>query len=836
MASEQKITFYFDDPRLFMTAPGRMLVRFFRFAGFISLLVLMFVLFFSSTPRLCWLGVLLSLFLLHQALHFTKGVRPLDYITKGRRYNLADSLTPGAFAILESALDSAMFSGVDFRFVLLKKLCSLKDVQQVFMRMEIDYKEVLGEAERLFSDKVGYDKNAILGTIEEVVFGACNESQMTNEHYIESRALLAGFFEANDPKIKKILTIFSIDVSQIRAALIFGHVHQNFLQKLLRPRELGGAYVKRVRHRTMNRSWTARPTPLLDSHGNDLTDLAYAGAVGFLMGHKNEYDRLLDVLSRPGSPAALLVGETGIGKDSIIRHLAFNITKDKVPAILFDKRLVELRIESAIAGLPPHEAEKRMQGLIREIVTAGNIILYIPQIDMLAKTAESGLLNVADSLLPVLRDGSFPVIGATTPQAYKKNIEPRADFAAIFDVINVVEISGEEALTYLTYSAMSLEKQYGVIVTIGAVKEAVTLAHKYFRDRPLPGSAGDLLREAMAEAARLKEEAVTAAIIIKVAEKRVNVPIHEVSGGEADALIHLEERIHERYIDQVKAVASVSRALREYRSGLTRQGGPIASFLFVGPTGVGKTELSKILAELQFGSKEMMVRFDMSEFQEKGSLTRFIGSSDGAITGALTDAIRSKPYALVLLDEFEKADKDILNLFLQVLDEGRLTDGVGKVANFENSIIVATSNAHSEFIIEALEAGKKSEEIRDEVKRHLVDYFKPELINRFSDIIIFEPLGIEDMKKVTELQLKELAKDVLGTQEIVLTFTQEVIEAIARIGFTKTFGARPLRRAIEENLRGELANQILQGKISKSDAVLVSYEGEKFVFSKNQSN
>jgi ATP-dependent Clp protease ATP-binding subunit ClpA len=228
----------------------------------------------------------------------------------------------------------------------------------------------------------------------------------------------------------------------------------------------------------------------------------------------------------------------------------------------------------------------------------------------------------------------------------------------------------------------------------------------------------------------------------------------------------------------------------------------------------------------------MMVRFDMSEFQEKGSLTRFIGSADGAIAGALTDAIREKPYALLLLDEFEKADKNILNLFLQVLDEGRLTDGLGRVANFENAIIVATSNAYSEFIVAALEGGKKLEDLRDEVKHHLVDYFKPELINRFSDIIVFEPLGIPDMKKVTELQLKELVQDALDAQGIALTFGPEVIEEVTRLGFTRVFGARPLRRVIEEKLRSELANQILMGNISKNDVAEARYENEKFVFSK----
>lgn len=830
MTNTEETIFYFDDPRLYMTAPGRMLVRLFRFGGFIVFVMLAFVLLLSSNTHVFWFGILLLFIISHQLLHFTKGNRSLDYIPKGQRYNLTDSLSPGAFAIIESSFDRASLSGDDFRFVLLKKLFELREVQDVFIRMEINYAEFLGEAEKLFSKKTAYDRNAILQLIELIIFGAYNESRLSNEHYIEAHSLLSGFFDIDDASIKKLLSLFSVEPAYLHAALIFNHARKSMLSRFVRPRELGGVYARRTRRRTMNRAWTARPTPLLNDHGNDLTDLAYAGALGFLVGHKNEYDRILDVLSRPGNPAALLVGDTGSGKDSIIRHLAFNITKDKVPPILFDKRLVELRIESTIAGLNAHDAQGRMQSIVEEIITAGNIILYIPQIDMLARTSEGGLLNVVDTLLPVLKEGLFPVIGTTTPQAYKKYIENRADFTSIFDVINVVEIIEGDALNYLTFAALALEKQYGVIVTLGAVKEAVSIAHKYFRDRPLPGGAEDLLKESIAEAARLREKAVTAEIIIKTAERRVNIPIHKVGGEEIQELLHLEERIHKNYIDQQEAVSSVSRVLREYRSGLTRKGGPIASFLFVGPTGVGKTELSKILAELQFGSKEMMVRFDMSEFQEKGSLTRFIGSSDGAITGALTDAVRSKPYALVLLDEFEKAEKDILNLFLQVLDEGRLTDGLSRIANFENTIIVATSNAHSQYIIEALESGKKSSEIRDEVKSHLTDYFKPELINRFSDIIIFEPLGMEDMKKVTVLQLKELAKDILEAQEITLIFSLETIEAVARLGFTKTFGARPLRRVIEEKLRGELANQLLLGKITRNDNVEVKFQNDAFVF------
>lgn len=824
---------YFDDPRLHMTVAGRMFVRVVRFGGLTVLTALMLVLLLSSSPRFFWGGVLLGLFMLHRMIHFTKGTRPLELIAKGGRYNLAWSAAPGTMSLLESALDRSLISGEDIRLVLLKKLCFLKEVRGAFNRLEVDYHEILGEAERVFSKKFVRDKEYTLLLIKKVVSNAFKEGSQGREHYIEPHALLAGLFSIEDSDVEKLLSLFSLDAAEIRTALVFSHKHHSFLSLLTRPRELGGVYAKRVRHRTMNRAWTARPTPILDRYSIDLTDLVYAGEAGFLVGHTREYERLLDVLSRPGSPAALLVGETGVGKESILRHLAYNITKDNVPPILFDKRLVALSIGNVVSGIGADEARGRLVAIVSEIISAGNVILYIPDIDILVKTSEKNILSIADTLTPTFREGLFPVIGTTTPVDYKKYIEPRDDFKAIFDVVKVEEISEEEALIYLTYTSLALEDRFRVFITLGAIKEAVTLAHKYFRDLPLPASAEDLLKEALSEAGRLEEKKVSSDFVIRIAEKRVNIPIHKVSGREAETLVHLEELIRVRYVNQSEAVSAIARALREYRSGLTRKGSPIASFLFIGPTGVGKTELSKILAELQFGSKEMMVRFDMSEFQEKGSLIRFIGSSDGAIPGALTGAIRAKPYSLILLDELEKADKDILNLFLQMLDEGRLTDGLGRLVNFQNTIIVATSNAYSEFILEALEQGKTISEIRDEIKKHLILYFKPELINRFSDVIIFESLAIDDVERVAELQLRELSDDILAAQGIVLTFTREAIEAITHLGFTKTFGARSLRRVIEENLRGELANKILLGEIAKNDNVIVKYENEKFVFYKD---
>jgi ATP-dependent Clp protease ATP-binding subunit ClpC len=445
-------------------------------------------------------------------------------------------------------------------------------------------------------------------------------------------------------------------------------------------------------------------------------------------------------------------------------------------------------------------------------------------------------MSVADVFIPIIRKGVIPIIGGTFPREFKKDIEPHTDFASVFEVIRIPEISEADAAKILTYLALGFEKEYKITITFGAVRRAVDLAHKYFREKPLPGSAADLLKEGLSEAVRLGERSLRADMLIEIAERKVNIPIHAFNREEAGKLLNLEAIIHEKLVDQEEAVSAVSRALREYRSGLSRHGGPIASFLFVGPTGVGKTELSKILAEIQFGSVKLLTRFDMSEYQDKQSLYRFIGSPDGTVNGALTDAILEKPYSIILLDEFEKAHPDITNLFLQVLDDGRLTDNLGRLADFQNAIIIATSNAHSEFILKSLDEGKTIGDISPEVKKHLTDYFKPELINRFSDVVIFKSLSPEDTQKIALFQLKILANDIFESQQITLRISPEAVHKIGELGFNRTFGARPLRKVISENLRSPLAEKILRGDIEKNDTVLITLKDGTFSFEKVEAS
>jgi ATP-dependent Clp protease ATP-binding subunit ClpE len=358
----------------------------------------------------------------------------------------------------------------------------------------------------------------------------------------------------------------------------------------------------------------------------------------------------------------------------------------------------------------------------------------------------------------------------------------------------------------------------------------VELAHRYFRNKLLPGSASDLLKEAVVVVAQNREKIVTPETVIRLAESQSKIPIQQAEGKEAEQLLNLEETIHKKLVNQENAVRAVSSALREYRSGLTRKGGPIASFLFVGPTGVGKTELSKIIASLQFGSKDMMQRFDMSEYQDKQSIFRFIGTPDGTRTGSLTDAVLARPYSLVLLDEFEKAHPDILNLFLQVFDDGRLTDSLGRTVNFENTIIIATSNAHSDLIKTRIEEGVAMTDISEEIKKKLTDYFRPELINRFSDIVAFRNLTRDEIKIIAGFLVKEVGDILESTHGITLGVSDEALSRIAELGYSPVFGARPLRQVISEKIRSALAEKLLRKELARGNSVTVALRENEFIF------
>jgi ATP-dependent Clp protease ATP-binding subunit ClpC len=835
MTNTLTFNLYFDEPRLKMRTTERLILRLIIYSGYTILSAAAFAFLLSDVGQLFWLGVLIAIFLGDRLLHLGQAERSLLGLNNSKkrlneqRINIAQYLTPSSLLVIERAVDKALIANSNFFLCLTKFLLENRDVREMLDRLDVPFQEFKQKIDDFLKEKKEKENLPALETFLKKAFEA---SLLSGERFIEPRGVFVALGFASNNELARIFNLFSISPDDLEDALVFGRFRKKFKWFFHLPSGLGGFAHRpyKIRHRIMNRAWTARPTPALDKYAVDFTDLAREQKVGFLIGHHEEYDRLVDILSRPSKPNALLVGESGSGRETLVSHLAYEIVKDRAPSPLFDKRLVSFSIGNLVSGAAPEEITKRLNKIVEEIASAGNIILYIPDIHNLAKTSGENHLSAADVLMPIIANDLFPVIGATYPREFKALIETQSDFSNAFEVIRVNEISEEEAIRLLTYDSLILERRYKIIISLNAIKQAVVLAHKYFRQKLLPSSAEELLKEALADASQKGDKILQADDIINIVERKTDIPIHKTSKEEAEKLLNLENIIHQRLIAQEEAVKAVSRALREYRSGISRKGGPIAVFLFVGPTGVGKTELSKILAKIQFGSESLMIRFDMSEYQDKQSIFRFIGSPDGKLAGSLTEAVIQKPYSLILLDEFEKAHPDILNLFLQVFDDGRLTDNLGRVVDFTNTIIIATSNAHSDFIKTHIEAHTPFETITEELKKKLTDYFKPELLNRFSNIVVFKTLSLSDIEAIAELQLRDLSRTLEETNGISLVFEESAIKKIAEWGYDPVFGARPLRGVISEKLRSPLAEKILKEEIVKGSAVKVVLENEEIKF------
>ena len=826
-----KYEFSFDDSRMRMTIAGRMLVRVISYISYLVLFVATFMFLLSYDIRpLFYLGLFLLLVVVDLFIHRGEGDLPISELPKQGKVNLAEVMDRSAFSALEHAVDRSVIMKKSFLLELAHRLFEMSQIEEGLRRLDVKPSEFKAKLEALMAEPAAPENYAALA--EPLAMHAFASAVSAGHDFITPADLFSALPAMGNESLDRLFALFNIEEGDLERALIFSTLAGGggFFARL--PSVLGGfaPVTHHVReHRIMNRAWTSRPTPTLDKYGIDFTDMARDQEVGFLIGHETEYERLVETLARPVNPNALLIGEAGIGKEAIVKHLAFCLIKDDVPQGLFDKRLVGLQLQSLIAGAPPEELDARLKTIVEEIFTAGNIILYIPDIHNLVRTSGTAYLSAADALMPIITANNFPVVGTSYPREFKQFIEPRSDFGGLFESIMVNEILEADAEKVLTYESFLLERRSRIAVSFGAIKRAVILAKKYLRGKYLPSSAEELLKSAIVDAERRGEKSVTPDRVTAVAEEKVNIPMHEAEGDEAKKLLNMEALIHERVVGQDEAVKAVAQALREYRSGLARKGGPIASFLFVGPTGVGKTELAKILAEIQFGSQKMMVRFDMTEYQDKTSFFRFIGSPDGTVRGALTDAVLERPYSLVLLDEFEKAYPDILNLFLQVLDDGRLTDNMGRVVDFTNTIIIATSNAHSDLIMDALSKGESMMDIAEYLKARLTDVLKPELLNRFSKIIVFKNLEMSELPQIVQINVNELVAAVKA-QGVTLSFSPEAIAKIAKLGYDPAYGARPLRRAIDEYVRAPLSEALLAKKIVRGARVTCVVKDDRFDF------
>ncbi len=650
------------------------------------------------------------------------------------------------------------------------------------------------------------------------------------------------------------------------------------------------------------------PTPTLDQFGRDLTVMAREGKLDPVIGRDKETQRVLEIICRRTKNNPCLIGDPGVGKTAIAEGLAQKIVTANIPEILKDKRVVTLELSSMVAGAKYRgEFEERLKKVMEEIRKARNVILFIDEIHtIIGAGAAEGAIDAANILKPALARGEIQCIGATTIDEYRKYIEKDAALERRFQPIVVGEPSKEEAILILNGLRDKYEAHHGVKITDDAIQAAVNLSDRYIADRFLPDKAIDLIDEAASKvriqslvappdlkklegklenttkekedsirvqdfekAARLrdkekeikdkleglktswktKKEVSTLMVsekqIAAVVSKWTNIPLEKLTEKESEKLLKLEEILHKRVIGQEEAVKSISRAVRRARVGLKDPRRPIGSFIFLGPTGVGKTELSKALAEAMFGDENNMIRVDMSEYMEKHTVSRLIGSPPGYVGfeegGQLTEKVRRNPYSVVLFDEIEKAHPEVFNILLQILEDGRLTDGKGKTVNFKNTIIIMTSNVGASTIkrqksmgfsldnknVKQNEYEKMKENVMEELKRS----FRPEFLNRIDDIIVFHQLQEEDLNQIVKLMLYTV-NERLKEQQIEIEFTEEAQKILAKEGFDLTYGARPLRRAITKIVEDKLSEEMLKGNIKKGDKINVNTENNKLKFTK----
>ncbi|HUT22204.1 MAG TPA: ATP-dependent Clp protease ATP-binding subunit [Candidatus Bipolaricaulota bacterium] len=579
----------------------------------------------------------------------------------------------------------------------------------------------------------------------------------------------------------------------------------------------------------IDRAMTATATPFLNQISRDLTQAARVGALFPCVDREKEFEEIFRIIEGSRS-SALLVGFSGVGKTSILEGLAQKMIADDVPDMLKDKRLVSLSVPYLVSGATPAQAEERLLQAMAEASRARNIVIAIENIhDMIGITAgqEAGL-DLGEVLADILTSKQFFSVATTTPADFA-NIEA-SSLAGSFQNIKVEEPEINEAIQVLEAKSGPIEYANKVFFSYDSLDKAVVLSSRYLHDKYLPQKALEIIEQVgiAVRKERGENQIVTGDDVAKFISEKTSIPVSKITQKEASKLLNLEEEIHHRIIGQEEAVKMVASSLRRARAELREGDRPIASLLFLGPTGVGKTELAKTVGDIYFGSEENMIRLDMSEYQTPESIYRLIGAPAGASKegGYLTDAVRKNPFTVLLVDEIEKAHPDVLNLFLQVMEDGRLTDNTGRTIDFTNLIIIMTSNAGSSYIQDAVSQNKNIEEIKNQLLNvELREYFRPEFLNRYDGIMVFKPLTEENVYAIAKLLIAKVAKR-LEEKGITFQATDEAIRDLAHQGFDPKFGARPLRRVIQTQVDDALANYLLTAQIGRRDTVTFDVGGK----------
>lgn len=751
----------------------------------------------------------------------------------------------------------------------------------------------------LETEEIGYSPEA--KTIMEY---AVEQAQALGHDYIGTEHILLGIIYDTESIACEILISLGADLDIIHDAILdlLNEDTLNDMPKLNVFKE--NKAPKKDNNTKDNKQKNNSATPLLDKYGRDLNILAQEEKIDPVIGRNHEIERVIQILSRRTKNNPILIGEPGVGKTAVTEGLAQRLINGNIPKVLASKRIISLNMASLVAGTKYRgDFEDRLKKIIDEIIENKNIILFIDEMHTLVGAgAAEGSIDAANILKPALSRGEIQVIGATTLKEYKKYIEKDSALERRFQTIMVNEPSAKDAISILKGIRNKYEEFHCAKITDEAIKAAVKISQRYITDRFLPDKAIDLMDEAAAKVRlktvniptnisqleqkiqdlkkakekaidnqnyelaatirdqeiKIKEElataktawetqnnaqiAVTEEDIADVATLWTGIPVKRLVAKEADRLLHIEDIIHKRVVGQNEGVNAVAKAIRRARAGLKDPKRPIGSFLFLGPTGVGKTELARSLAEAIFGDESAMIRFDMSEYMEKHTVSRMLGAPPGYIGydegGLLTDAVRRKPYAVILLDEIEKAHPDIFNILLQVLDDGRLTDSQGRTVDFKNTVIIMTSNAGA-FKLQPQKtntmgfAVNEDKQIKQNAKKIVMDevkrQFKPEFLNRIDEIIIFEPLTDKELTQIVTLLLNDVQKR-LAEMDIELIIKDEVKSYLLKHGTDTIYGARPLKRAVQRYLQDPLAEQLLQKNIKSMQKIIVDCVEDKLTF------
>ncbi len=763
--------------------------------------------------------------------------------------------------------------------------------------MGVTLKDARAEVEKIIGRGSGFVAVEIPFTprAKRVLELSWDEARQLGHNYIGTEHLLLGLIREGEGVAARVLENLGVDLNKIRSNVV----------KMLG--ESKPQTVSSGASSSSSSSGGKTKTPSLDEFGRDLTLAAQELRLDPVVGREKEIERVIQILARRTKNNPVLIGEPGVGKTAVAEGLAIRIVNAEVPDILDGKKVIQLDMGLLVAGTKYRgEFEERLKKIMDEIRQAGNIILVIDEMHtLIGAGAAEGAIDAANILKPALSRGEIQVIGATTLDEYRKYVEKDSALERRFQSVIIEEPSVDESIEIIKGLRSKYEEHHGLNISDEAIVAAVQLSSKYITDRFLPDKAIDVIDEASSKvrlkvstlspegkelekelrtlikekedairnqefekasqlrdeeadmkdriremSARYKEEheankpTVTAENVAEVIATMTGVPVTKLTEGESERLLNLEKTLHERVIGQNDAVVAISKAIRRARVGLKSPNRPIGSFIFCGPTGVGKTELAKALAEAVFGSEDNMIRVDMSEFMEKHSTAKLIGSPPGYVGyddgGHLTELVRKKPYSVILFDEIEKAHPDVFNIMLQILDDGRLTDSKGRHINFKNTIIIMTSNVGASMITSTSRLGfstssdeskDKYEKLKETVTEEMKKAFRPEFLNRIDETIVFSHLNKEEIRQIVDLMLKDLFKR-LAERELSIEVTDEVKDHLAEAGYSEAYGARPLRRLIQRKIEDMLAEEILSGKYSAGDTLRLTLVDDKITCEK----